>query len=470
VATKSLGVARTETKLTVAPVGPVVFRRLVGLVVGIIALLLSTVLPEVQSATSQACVLVLAWAGCAIVCWRGASGVGGASTAYVAVFGVFHTGLVLAFALGGDSALVGGGDNRWISSELVNPAIVAVCAAFTGLTLGTIVGALLPRTRALSIEGPVKSPPRIDQAGGIAVVLGLILVGKALLDGGGIGVLFSGYGQFLEAVSGDGMFGYGVVLLGMGTAFLVSSGGRARQCGWWVMLGIAVVGLPLGMRGTILFPLTVLIVIEAKSRRLPLLPFLGLGYLALASISVLRQTRVDGIGGLLSGGWTDFLPLHGLAEMGYSLYPTVVVQNWMASGLEPMNGITYFAPLVRFVEGIFLGGAPAAESDYRLFNVEVANRVGQIGGSPVAEGLRNGGMVGMVILMTIIGLLIAYVDRLPNSPFYSAVTAIVLLPLLIGVRNSFAPTLSQWMIGGLLLLLAAGLRTAQTKERGIRGV
>ena len=83
-----------------------------------------------------------------------------------------------------------------------------------------------------------------------------------------------------------------------------------------------------------------------------------------------------------------------------------------------------------------------------MFNVEIANRVGQIGGSPVAEAFHNFGTVGVVLFMAVLGALLVRLERRSD-----AVVGVVLLPLLIQVRNSFAPVPVQIGIGLLLVAL-----------------
>lgn len=427
-------------------------RRVFGLGVSVAALAFQ--LNAGETLSLQAGALVASLFGAALVAWRSDRGVGGAAFIYVLVFGLFHGGLVVAVALAGDRMLIGRGANAWAVSEAVPAAVTAVCVAILAFECGI----LLCRPGLIRAGGSVTTPrvSRTDIVGGFGVLGGVILIMVSLQAEGGLGALFSGYLQFLEKVSNDSEFGYGVVLLGFGVGFLVASGGRARVVGWTVAVLIAAVGLPLGLRGTVLFLLVTVLVVEAKRTRINAWLFAISSVVVLAVVAVLRTTRVGGIGTLFEGGFERASPLEAVAEMGYSLYPVVVVQEWLAGGLDYRHGVTFVAPIVRFIEAATGADPGRAESDLRIFNVEILTGEGPIGGSPVAEGLRNGGMLGVCLLMLVIGYVIARIDRLPATADGGAITVIVFLPLIIATRNSFAPMLVQIFIG-IAMLFAARL-------------
>ncbi len=278
---------------------------------------------------------------------------------------------------------------------------------------------------------------------GVAVQLaGIGIFVVALVRAGGIDLLSGGYNAFVEANGTDTALAFGTLCSGTGALLAVSAGGRARVVGWAGFVLYAVIALPLGTRGEVLFPLMAMAVIEARRRRIRPLWTLSGAVVVLLLADVVRQTR---IGGLLSPSWWVTAPMDAVAEMGFSLRPVVVVLGWD----EPMRaGATFVAVPMRFFES-FLGwhGGPPAYDD-RLFNVEIANRAGQIGGSPVAEAFHNFGTLGVVLFMAVLGALLARLERRPD-----AVLGVVLLPLLIQVRNSFAPVPVQIGIGLLLVAL-----------------
>jgi hypothetical protein len=137
--------------------------------------------------------------------------------------------------------------------------------------------------------------------------------------------------------------------------------------------------------------------------------------------------------------------------MGYSLRPAAVVAGWHSAAEPFRDGVTLVVVPLRFIEKITgLHGGPPNYDD-RLFNAEIAQRVGPIGGSPIAEGYHNFGIAGVILLMAAIGLVVGRVDRIPRTPCGNALAGAMLLPLFVEVRNSFAPVPVQLALGLLLL-------------------
>lgn len=418
------------------------------------------------SIRSVAAYAALAWLGALYGTWRSRRGIACALTTYIFVFGLFHVGLVLSFATIGPSVLVGQGDNTWIYSPTVPTAVSAVCVALIALVIGAGISELVP-LRQSSLER-LGATPNIGAAGTVAMLVGSGIFSYVFASNGGVGLIGSGYGKVLESVGDNGLFGYGVFLLGIGCSFMVCAGGRYRRAGWCIMALFAAVALPIGMRGAVLFPILTMVVLEGRRNRINFLPFAVVVLTGLTLISILRQTRVGGLAALLGGNWVRASPIDGMAEMGYTLYPVVVVQNWISGGLTFLNGQTLIAPFIRQIESLFFNRSIPAAADSRLFNVEIMQMVGPIGGSPVAEGLRNGGPWFVFFLMLVLGLLVSRLDRMSMTPVTGAILAIIFLPLLIQVRNSFAPVLVQIVIGGLFLGIAflAGTRTSEEAFHG----
>jgi hypothetical protein len=240
------------------------------------------------------------------------------------------------------------------------------------------------------------------------------------------------------------------LLISIGAVLGVVGGGRVRVATWAIFGAYAVVAFLIGSRGAVLFPLLTLLVVEVRQgRRIrPLWTAAGaLGVLVL--VGLVRQTRLTGfsqpVGALLAS------PFDALAEMGYSLRPTAVVIDWHSAAEPFRDGVTLIAVPLRFIEKLtgWHGGPPAF--DDRLFNVEIAQRVGAIGGSPIAEGYHNFGAAGVVLVLAAIGLTVGFAERAPRTPLGNALVGIVLLPLLVQVRNSFGPVPVQLALGLLLL-------------------
>lgn len=392
--------------------------------------------------------LLLVSVGALIVTYAPSHGVGGAGTLFMTTFALFHVGLVLAYVTSGASVLVGQGDNSWIQGTALRPAAFNVCLGMLAFSLFYRVSHDRLLRLGNSAEGRDVDPLRLRMVGGVAVIAGMLIVGRVLLSAGLS--LNTGYGDFLEATA-DSAYGYGTLLFGLGSILLVQAGGHVRTLALIVFALVGSVLLVLGSRGAVIFTAVALVYLLTRQRRVSLAKGGAAVLLALGVVAVLRQTRLYGLRGLLRGEWS-FNPLEGVAEMGYSLYPVVVVDQWGRTGTEPMGGLTLIAVPLRFLEGAL--GIVSPVPDMRLFNVEISQRVGAIGGSPIAEGLRNGGSAFVLALMGALGVLIAFIQtrHAGQGPLLGAA---LLLPLMFVVRNSFAPVPPQWAIGLLLVLFVS---------------
>lgn len=433
-----------------------------GFLRGILALLISGISAaiaalagETWSAGSLAILLAFSFIGLLLATWTKEAGAGGSAFLYFFVFGLFHGGLVFAYALRGDDALLGAGDNSWVTASQLGPAVTLTTVGAAVATVGVLVG----RWRPPRPDGflATAGTPRLAPVATITAIIGAGMVGYAILTNGGLSGA-AGYIEFLDLVNGESVFSYGTLGLGLGLCLMVAAGGRTRIVGWAVMGALALVALPLGLRGPVLFPLLTMVMIEAKRKPLRLWVFAVVAVVVLSMISVIRQTRAHGLSGILEGGWTRIDPFDGAAEMGYSLYPVVQVERWMSSGVEPMNGVTFIAPVIRFMERLFGLPTVPGDQDMRLFNVEVFTRVGPIGGSPIAEGYRNFGLLGVILVMLVLGLVMSRIDRFPGASAGAAIAAAVMLPLLTAVRNSFAPIIPQLLISAVVLLIGLAPR------------
>jgi oligosaccharide repeat unit polymerase len=379
------------------------------------------------------------------------------STAYLVLFGLFHGGLLLSVAVRGPDAFTAY-DASWLytgyTAEAVRLSVVGMvvftlCAELSG-------GPGEPRTR------PANAPVGRYAFVGLGVEFaGLVIFAGAVTRAGGLDVISGGYPVFLQANESNGLLGYGTLLIGMGAMLAIVSAGRARIAAWVGFGGYAAVAFLIGTRGAVLFLLLALLVVEARvGRRIrPLWTVLGLPCV-LALIGLVRTTRLPDGAGASSGLWA--VPFDAIAEMGHSLRPTVVVLDWHAFGDQFRYGLTLIAVPLRFVEGLtgWRGGPPLR--DDRMFNVEVLDRTGPIGGSPVAEAYHNAGLIGVVLFFGIVGLALGWLERRPRDALGAVTVGIMLLPLLMQTRNSFAPVPVQLALGVLLLWL---VRAAPRRAR-----
>jgi hypothetical protein len=108
----------------------------------------------------------------------------------------------------------------------------------------------------------------------------------------------------------------------------------------------------------------------------------------------------------------------------------------------------------------------AAADDMRIMNVLVTDRVGPIGFSPVAEAYRNFGAVGVVLVLGLLGAGVAAIDRIANRGLAVLAIAILYVPLLINIRNSFVSVPLQCGLGALFV---AGIHVMRNVSAMIRG-
>lgn len=391
------------------------------------------------------------------------------SAMYLLVFGLFHGGLLLTVALRGSEGLTAY-DSSWIYSGYTPEAVHQVVLGMAVFTLAAQLASGKSRAAV-----PVKDEQATGQRRGLAFLglviefAGLGIFAGAVAAGGGFSLLSGGYAVFLQANESDGALGYGTLCIGVGAICAVVAGGRARVIGWAGFIGYAVVAFLIGTRGAVLFPLLALLVAEARCGR-PLRRLWAIvgGLVVLVGIGIVRQTRLTGIA-LPSVTSILAAPLDAVAEMGFSLRPVVVVLGWHGSGEPFRDGSTLIAVPLRFIETLIGGPGGLPAYDDRLFNVEILRRVGPIGGSPVAEAYHNFGTVGVVLLLAALGVMVGRIERGPNTALGAARVAL-LVPLLLQIRNSFAPVPAQlalvFVLLGIVLIWSSRPERQRISPRG----
>lgn len=401
-------------------------------------------------------IYLAAWAGAIAATYDRRTGLAGAATLYLGVFGMFHGGLLVAYSVIGNEALVGQGDNSFVTAAVLAAPVRAVVVGLASVTAGYLIARQIAPIGIAKAERPV-DPRRLTRVSVGVVFLGMAIVFGTLIRQG-VSVN-SGYGSFLEATESHQWYGYGAILVGLGCAFLMVGPRRARVSAVLLISLYGSVLLVLGSRGAVLFPVIAMVYAYGHTHRVRPRWALAPGVFTLGAVSLLRETRSVGLGGLLSGDGR-FSPWLGLAEMGYSILPVAVVQSWMDGGLPSRNGASLLAVPIGVFESLLGIGANGGES--RLLNVEILERYGPIGGSPIAEGLRNGGLPFVIFLMAVIGGLLWLASRAGGTRG-SLWGVVIFLPLLIETRNSFAPVPIQWGLGAIIVLLAtAGTRAEKS--------
>ena len=84
--------------------------------------------------------------------------------------------------------------------------------------------------------------------------------------------------------------------------------------------------------------------------------------------------------------------------------------------------------------------------------------IGQIGYSTVAEAFANWGTVGVVLFAGLWGIALGILGRISGNAYGLPVFAVVLLPMIINVRNSFVYVPAWIFLGMMPILIARILR------------
>ncbi|HWM02846.1 MAG TPA: O-antigen polysaccharide polymerase Wzy [Actinophytocola sp.] len=428
---------------------PILITALVCLAGAVLAVPLPT-----DDVPVNAVMFAVAWALCLALLAR--EGLWRPSVAYLVLFGLFHGGLLLSVAVRGADAFTAF-DVSWLYGGYTTEATRLVILGMTAFTLCAELtagraGPPTITTPTTGDAGPVDLPRRCGVIGLAVEFAGLAVFTAAVARAGGFYQLTGSYPAFVQANQSDALLGYGTLLIGMGATLAIVADRPTRIAAWLGFAAYAAVAFQVGTRGEVLFPLLALLVVEARRGRhiRPLWTILAVPCV-LGLIGLVRTTRLPDGSSAASTLWSA--PFDAVAEMGYSLRPTTVVLDWHAFDEPFRHGVTLIVVPVRFVEKLtgWHGGPPVR--DDRLFNVEILDRVGPIGGSPVAEGYHNAGLLGVLLLLGTIGCAIGWLERRPATPLGHAAVGVLLLPLLGQIRNSFAPVPAQIAVGLLLLLM-----------------
>jgi len=261
------------------------------------------------------------------------------------------------------------------------------------------------------------------------------------------------YQEFLAATEKvDLSYAYLALSVGLGLVLITPlTLGRGLVVAIFLIYGASVFFL--GLRGEVLYPSAVAISVLSFRRASPrlriVLPALALG---LAATGVAKQVRQEGLGrgGLKSAIWD---PLTGLSELGQTIRVVTETIRWHEGNLEPYTwGSTYTVSIVRMFERFGGNRVPASE-DFRLFNSEIAHRVGPIGGSIVGEAHHNFALPGIIIVMLLMGVIVGLFSRRALKPFPLAIYVAFAGPMIVHVRNSFVPVIPGFLMVIALLLV-----------------
>ena len=392
----------------------------------------------------------------ASMAWFG--GIWTATSVYALIFWCFHFGLVVVLG----TAWAGVEDlSVWELSWLLGPhAVDAAILSLAGLLAFACGSALVfarrlpshPARGASSVSDPVV---HAYGAAGSMLVFGTIGVWCLIVvSTGGPGGFFVSYEDYRAMTTpyGDVL---AVIWMVLGLGLVLSVTGRPgglRTAAAATFAAFSLVALPLGLRSEVMFRGMAALVAAARcGRGLSSKRALALGVALLAVIPIVREVRNTGLSGLSDAVLAPRF-YEALAEMGGSLNPVEKVVRWHAEG-EPFDGgRSYWAPIERAAARVLPGLVVSkADNDMRITSVLVTDRVGAIGFSPVAEAYRNFGGAGVVIVLGLFGAARAAIDSIRERRLAVFALAIVYVPMLMNIRNTFI-FVPAHLAGGVALL------------------
>lgn len=387
------------------------------------------------------------------------AGLSSAASLYVALFSLFHFSLFGVVAFLGPERL--GVEYQYLLGWLGGAvAFYAAGLAAMGL-VGFTTAALVVLSVGNTNHGPSFRAENWDQtllerlgARGLALqFLGLGLWAWQLIVSGGFSALSLTYGQFLS--SATGLASWGSWMVGLGFALSPFGKVRVQRVAIVSFTIFALILFPLGLRGTVLFPLAAWLASRsAANRKTPTL-LVAAGGAALMVVSAGVRAVRDGNAAVAKPTGVVGSLIDAFSELGGSIFPTVLTIRWREAGL-PADHFTSFAiVLIRQWELLVVGHRLPGDQDMRIFNVEITNRAGPYGGSPIAEGYHALGLPGVLITMVILGSVVGLsMRRQEVSVAWLGYSAAIMLPLFVNVRNSFAQVPPQIAMGVVFVFLS----------------
>lgn len=399
-----------------------------------------------------------------------------ASFLYILLFSLFNLGLAPFFLFNSTVPTLGQSIyvTNWEMNGAFRDALILSTAGLLALIAGTSSGTafgqrfLLPSSRTTPLK--VASDEAISDALGIPALVLLVCMVIAFFavgySAGGFHIFIAGYTNWNQLTANSAL-PYVYAGIGLAVAMIaVASPSPARRLGFMVFILYGVIVLLIGIRTEVLFPLASAIVLVGYSRQyLSGKRMLVIVVVGLCLISGVRSFRSSGLVGQVSGSAVAIGPQDGLAELGSTLRPLVVILNLQQNGQPPLHGGSFTDPFSRLVHRLlpFSGPNRSANSDPDLLNVVIGKVAGPIGFSPTAEGYDNFGAMGIAGFLFAIGLALSWVDRSPRNPRSELYRAAVMIPIFIEVRNAFTPVPFQILFG--LVLVYCSLLAARSLAR-----
>ena len=383
---------------------------------------------------------------------------------YLCIFGLFHLGLVVPWALD----IASRSPPYWVLRYPLWPAMSLIVLGLTAYLTGAVAGAARWAERKQPQSSLQQNTPLYQC--GLAVC-----AGGLLLFAWGIHLL--GFSRFLEASYIDTFelvrlydprfFITSLTVVPVGLCISAAAAPRRSYTlllclSFFWMLLIAFIGY----RAHALVPMVIVVaVLSKRGLRIPRLAYgaaLAALLVAVPAARSMRESRLSerSLGGVLSG----VRPLSAIEEMGGSLQPLVHTIQLMET--EPLRrGMTYWNALLRVLPN--LSSRWRSGGYVRIENLSPTHWVtiraepwkykhhGGIGFSAVAEPYMNFSHAGVAGYFFLLGLFLVWLDRVDGfRPTRLAAWAILLGPLLLTTRGSF-DSFFRPAVWGLLILIAS---------------
>ncbi len=384
---------------------------------------------------------------------------------YLYVFGVFHLGLVVPWAVGLHSEHL----PDWMIEHRLAPALTLVTISVMAYQAGTSV-AMWKWPNPPRLRKPVRYHNLILYDCGLVILLAGCLMFVW-------GVRSLGFTRLLEATYFETyrltnwydprFFVTSLYVVPIGL-YLVAAAAPQRCVRWVLCLLTAWSGVIffLGFRGFALIPaLTVLVVLNKRGFRLSNKVYvlaLFAVLVAIPAVTVMRASPVSERS--ISEVFRSARPLAALKEMGASLRPLVHTLHYMETESHRW-GKTYWRGLISVLPNLSsewegrsyvpLEELPPSHWVTKQASPWTYERYGGLGFSTVAEPYMNFGTSGVVIYFLLLPVLLIWADRFDAArPTRLAMWAVLFGPLLWTTRNSFDNFFRPAIIGLGCVLLA----------------
>ncbi|WP_226532015.1 O-antigen polysaccharide polymerase Wzy [Microbacterium paraoxydans] len=391
---------------------------------------------------------------------------------FLLVLAIFHISLVVHMLTGVDPELPRLADYAWFDGPAGAAALHLTSIGMAAYTAAALLRVALHHDRVrVARDDDDRLAARFAGIGAFVLLVGVLGWFWIASSTVGFGGITGSYQSFLAATQAtDIHLTYPLIAVGLGLAVMTPL--RALQKVALVLFAVfAVFGFFLGLRGEVLFPLAVAVSIMATRRKMPNFALVAIGGLLLLTlINAAKQIRQAGLG---ESGFSlqDATPLAALSELGQTMRVVATVVNWHEFGGEPFRGgDTYTVAVSRLAEQLFLSERPSAATDFRLFNVEISTRAGNIGGSMIGEAYHNLDVGGVALVLALAGLLFASFSLGRRSPLELALYVVIAVPLYNHIRNSFVPVIPSIAVGVILVLVIYATRrmTVSRSRAGAR--